>query len=99
MPMRIIIAAPPKAGNSWLKCLLADLYDLAWLRADETPMGTELSTLESWVRAGKFPDNSVFHAHYEYSEPFCQLVASIPAQIVTILRDPYDQFVSRYFFT
>ena len=28
--MRIVIAAPPKAGNSWLKCLLAAVYDLGW---------------------------------------------------------------------
>ena len=96
--MRIVIAAPPKAGNSWVKCLLSDLYDLTWLTATEVPRGTGVSEFGAWANAGGFPENSIFHTHYDYSERFCELAATIPAHIVTVLRDPYDQFVSRYFF-
>ena len=28
--LRILVAGPPKAGNMWIKCLLAAIYDLRW---------------------------------------------------------------------
>jgi hypothetical protein len=96
--MRIIIVAPPKAGNSWVKCLLGELYDLRWLKPEEIPPGTDLAAFVAWATAGKFPDDTIFHTHYDYSEEFCRVAAAIPAQLVTVVRDPYDQFVSRYFF-
>ncbi len=96
--MRIVIAAPPKAGNSWLKCLLASIYDLAWLRGGDTPERAELAALRRWVERGGWPDRSIYHQHYDYSDELCDLVAAVPARVATIVRDPYDQFVSLYFF-
>jgi hypothetical protein len=97
--MRILIAAPPKAGNSWLKCLLAAIYDLEWLTAECVPHGTDAEEFRSWVEGGGFPDHAVFHHHYNYSESLCDVAEAHGIHIATILRDPYDIFVSRYFFT
>ena len=44
--MRIIIAAPPKAGSSWLGCLFAALYDLEWLR--DAPERGDPPSLAAW---------------------------------------------------
>ena len=96
--MRILIAAPPKAGNSWLKCLLGHMYGLTWLRGDETPATTEPDDYAAWVAAGKFPDGTIFHHHYDCSPAFCDAVEATPAHLVTIVRDPYDSFVSLYHF-
>ena len=96
--MRIVIAAPPKAGNSWLKCLFSEVYGLEWLLGTEIPERNDLAAFKAWVERGGFPDGSVYHQHYPYSREFCDLAAAIPAHIATIIRDPYDQFVSLYFF-
>ncbi|MFN8591502.1 MAG: sulfotransferase domain-containing protein [Thermomicrobiales bacterium] len=95
--MRIIIAGPPKAGNVWLKCILAHVYDLRPLGNRETPRRPQLHLLQEWVDAGKFPDNTLFHQHYDYSEDLANLIERVPAHAVTIIRDPYDGFVSSYF--
>lgn len=96
--MRILIVAPPKTGNSWLKCLFSSIYDLDWLTADRVPGGTKLSGFEEWLASGGFPDNAVFHHHYDYAPELVALAAAQSIHLATILRDPYDMFVSRYFF-
>jgi hypothetical protein len=57
-----------------------------------------VAAFRAWVEGGRFPDQSIFHQHYDYSEEFCDLAAAVPAVVTTIIRDPYDQFVSLYFF-
>ena len=96
--MRILIVAPPKTGNSWLKCLLSTAYGLDWLTADHVPGGTDHAGLAAWLAADGFPDNAVFHHHYDYSPELVRLAAANGVHLATILRDPYDMFVSRYFF-
>src|SRR5687768_8364773 len=96
--MRIVIAAPPKAGNSWLKCLLAAMYDLKWLNPEETPEHASLQAFADWAAAGSFPDNSVFHRHYDHSPEAMSAFAAAGASVVSIIRDPYDAFVSAYFY-
>jgi Sulfotransferase domain len=95
--MRILIASPPKTGNVWLKCLLGSIYDLEWLKGAEVPSRPELDLFEEWVEQGGFRDGTIFHQHYHYSDEFCSLVEAVPAHLVTIIRDPYDAFVSTYF--
>lgn len=95
--MRIIIAGPPKAGNVWLKCILGHIYDLRPLTNRETPKRPQLHLFQEWVAAGSFPDGTIFHQHYDYREELADLIESIPAHTVTIIRDPYDGFVSSYF--
>jgi hypothetical protein len=95
--VRIVIAGPPKTGNMWLKCLLGRIYGLRWLRAHETPEQPELAALTSWLAQRRFPDNSIFHQHYDFSPDVADAIDVAGAHIVTIVRDPYDAFVSTYY--
>lgn len=95
--MRIIIAGPPKAGNVWLKCLLGHIYDLRPLTNQETPQRPQAQLLRTWLEEEKFPDGTIFHQHYDYNDELADLVDAVPAHMVTIIRDPYDGFVSTYF--
>ena len=95
--MRIIIAGPPKAGNVWLKCILAHIYELRPLANRETPKRPQLHLFKEWVEGGNFVDGAVFHQHYDYSTELVDLIDAVPAHVVTIIRDPYDAFVSSYF--
>jgi hypothetical protein len=95
--VRIIIAGPPKAGNVWLKCLLGQIYGLRPLTRNETPQRPQLDLLKTWLEEANFPDGTIFHQHYDYKEELADLIEAVPAHIVTIIRDPYDGFVSSYF--
>jgi hypothetical protein len=95
--VRIMIAGPPKAGNVWLKCILGNIYELRPLTRQETPQRPQLHLLQEWLKASNFPDGTIFHQHYDYSEELVDLVEAVPAHTVTIIRDPYDAFVSSYF--
>lgn len=81
----------------WLKCLLGRAYGLRWLRPHETPRRAELASLRQWLHASSFPDNTIFHQHYDYSPEIVDLLQAVPSTIVTIVRDPYDAFVSTYY--
>jgi len=94
--MRIVIASSPKTGNKWLKCLLGSVYDLAMWFGDDTPE-TNPAKFAAWVAAGNFVDNTIFHQHCRYTSKLCDVVEAAPAHLVTIVRDPYDSFVSMYY--
>ncbi len=91
--MRIVVISSPKAGNVWLKCLLSRIYDLTWVPKEETP-ATKPEAVRAWVASGGFPDQSIFHQHVKFSPAYADALEATPAKIVTILRDPYDIFVS-----
>jgi Sulfotransferase domain len=95
--VRIIIAGPPKAGNVWLKCLLGTIYGLRPLSTQETPQRPQIELFQAWLDEGKFPDGTIFHQHYDYSDELADLIDAVPAHMATIIRDPYDGFVSSYF--
>jgi hypothetical protein len=95
--MRILIVSTPKSGNTWLKCLLSKSYDLAWLRPTDTPAEVDVDSFVDWTEGGGFPDGTIFHRHYEYDPRLAAAAKSLPAYLVTIVRDPYDVFVSAYF--
>jgi hypothetical protein len=95
--VRVIIAGPPKAGNVWLKCILAHIYGLRPLSNRETPQRPQLHLFQEWVAAGGFPDGTIFHQHYDYSPELVDLIEAVPAHVATIIRNPYDGFVSSYF--
>lgn len=92
--MRIIVAGPPKTGNVWLKYLLAEIYQLKVL---ENPPADE-NEFKRAIETGWFEDNSIFHQHFAPRPDFLNLAESTGAKLVTIIRNPYDTFVSLYFF-
>jgi hypothetical protein len=81
----------------WLKCLLGRAYGLRWLRRFETPERVDLEALTSWLAADRFPDDTIYHQHYDYSPEVADALDAVPAHLVTIIRDPYDAFVSTYY--
>lgn len=93
--MRIVITSPPKTGNRWLKCLLSRIYDLDVLHGKEKPP-TKPDAFQAWA-AEKFPDGTIFHQHCRYTSQLCDVIDGIPAHHVTIIRDPYDVFLSMYY--
>lgn len=94
--MRLVINGPPKQGHRWLKCLLADVYDLRILGGRQTP-GSRPRAIAEWIAAGGFRDNSIFHQHARYTPPLAEALETAPAHLLTVIRDPYDTFVSFYF--
>lgn len=93
--MRIVISSPPKMGNKWIKCLLSRTYDLKWVIGEDTP-STNIDEFIAYLDAGKFEDNTIFHQHCKYKPGLCDAIDRVPAHLVTIVRDPYDAFVSMY---
>jgi hypothetical protein len=93
--MRIVISSPPKMGNKWIKCLLSRVYDLQWVIGEDSP-DTNIERFELFVSEGRFPDNTIFHQHCKYKPKICDIIDETPAHLVTIVRDPYDAFVSMY---
>jgi hypothetical protein len=93
--MRIVVASAPKSGNNWIKCLLSRIYGLTWLSGEETP-ATKADAFTAWVERGGFPANSIYHQHGRFSKDLANAIEAAPARIVTIVRDPYDMFVSLY---
>lgn len=82
-------------GNKWLKCLLSRVYDLKWVIGDESP-NTNIEKFTRFVEEGRFPDNTIFHQHCKFKPAIVDVIDEIPAHAVTIVRDPYDAFVSMY---
>ena len=95
--MRILIAAPPKTGNMWMKCLLGTIYGLRWLKPPEQPAEASLAAFRSWAASDRFGEGTIYHQHYDYSEEICEIAETIPARLVTLVRNPYDAFVSSYY--
>jgi hypothetical protein len=81
----------------WLKCLLSRIYGLRWLRPFETPERVDADALQTWLRERRFPDGTIFHQHYDYAAEIADAFAAVSAHLVTIVRDPYDAFVSTYY--
>ncbi len=94
--MRIVVSSPPKSGNHWIKCLLGRIYELRWIGGSKKPTIHPDEFLE-WVAQGKFPDGTIFHQHCRFSKELCDVIDDVPAHHVTIVRDPYDVFVSLYY--
>ncbi len=91
--MRLIVASPPKTGNIWLKNLLIGAYDLK--QGDDQPLDTYEDFVE-FIKGDRFDDDTVIHLHPEPTDAYFELADSVGATTITILRNPYDVFVSLY---
>lgn len=95
--MKIVVSAPPKSGNHWIGCLLSTIYDLQWPTPGGHAATASPETLMAFSSSGGFPDGSMFHHHTRFNHRLCDVIDAIPAHHVTIVRDPYDVFVSMYY--
>lgn len=93
--MRIIVASPPRFGNHWVRCLLGRVYGLE-LRAGVSKPARSYQDFAADVEAGEFPDGTILHIHARYNRRLVAQFEELPAHLVTVVRDPYDAFVSYY---
>ncbi|MFM9105269.1 MAG: sulfotransferase domain-containing protein [Chloroflexota bacterium] len=91
--MRIVVASPPRAGNHWIKCLLASVYGLQQINGRNKPVGKRREVRREGAGLD-MPDAAIFHQHCVYSRDVVDAWSGLPAHVVTILRDPYDMFLS-----
>jgi hypothetical protein len=96
--MRIVVASPPKSGNHWIKCLLGEIYGLRQIGAKQKLRGGR-DAENRWEAVGEFPDGTIMHTHSRFSRKLADAIDRTPAHLVTIVRDPYDAFVSLYHWT
>jgi hypothetical protein len=92
--LRIIVAGPPKTGNVWIKCLLAEIYHLEIL---DKPPCTDVE-FSSAVKEGWFKDGAIFHQHLGPTPLLLETTSGLNCSLVTIIRNPYDTFISLYYF-
>jgi hypothetical protein len=92
--MKVVIAAPRKAGNAQLRCLLAAAYGLEAVGSRDTPDATDGAALAAWMR--ELPEGSIVHTGYAYSPELDALAAAHGVTFVAIVRHPYDLFVSNF---
>jgi hypothetical protein len=84
---RIFIAATEKTGNTWLKHLLAHIYDLP------TPY---ISQDFSEAEADSLGNRWVTHQHFLPEQPLLDWAAKTQTHLVTMIRHPADILVSLY---
>jgi hypothetical protein len=99
--VRIIVAGPPKTGNVWIEKILSHLYELEILDPPPIPDlrlydDGNFDALKSLVDSGVYKDNSIFHQHFWPDDELFRALKKISPHFVTIIRNPYDIFVSIY---
>ena len=81
---RVAIVSTPRVGSTWLRCLLAQLHDLAEYPAF-TPDALDWEAL---------PEKCIVHFHWHRLPPFTTLLAAQNFRVVTMARHPLDILIS-----
>ena len=86
-PLRLLVASTPKTGNTWVRELLACLYDLSFVGA-AWPFHPDQPALraERWIT----------QHHYFPTEDVLRWAADRRIVLVTTIRHPADVLVSMY---
>jgi hypothetical protein len=92
--MRIVLAGPPKTGNVWVENILALMYDLEVLQV----VPKDSTAFTAFCRDGQFADGAIFHQHFSPDDEFLAATSEAGVDIVTVIRNPYDTFVSVYYY-
>jgi hypothetical protein len=96
--MRILIAGQPKTGNVWARQLFSQLYQLNDLNESLRRVPENVPTFLDFVEQGGFSENSVFHSHLFPHPKLIHACECLDCHLITMLRNPYDAFVSFYFY-
>jgi hypothetical protein len=84
---RILIAATEKTGNTWLKLLLSQIYDLP------TPyIGQDFAEAEADALGNRW----VTHQHFLPERPLLTWAEATRTHLLTMIRHPADTLVSLY---
>lgn len=97
--MRILVVSPPRSGNHWIECLLGTIYGLTSVGGSKKPEATQPRVVQAWAQGGGFRDGWIMHMHCRFSPRLGDVIEAVPAHLVTVVRDPYDAFVSYYYWT
>jgi len=81
---RLAVVGTPRSGNTWLRVILAQLYDLAQY-AVHTPDALDWETL---------PGNCIVQLHWHRLPPFTTFLATQNFRVVTMARHPLDILIS-----
>jgi hypothetical protein len=81
---RLAVVGTSRSGNTWLRILLAQLYDLAQYAA-HTPDALDWETL---------PENCIVQLHWHRLPPFTTFLAAQNFRVVTMARHPLDILIS-----
>ncbi|MEP7071570.1 MAG: sulfotransferase domain-containing protein [Verrucomicrobiota bacterium] len=92
--LKILVVSTPKTGNTWLKYLLATIYDLPMV---DFPMP------EFWRdfdpdRYDKLGPRWIAHQHFPPRESFIRWAKEQGVILITTVRHPGDCLVSMYFY-
>lgn len=97
--MKVLIASQPKTGNVWIRNLLARLYGLDDLNerfGDAIP--GKAPDFVPWIREQGFPEGAILHEHLYPKPELLDFADEAGVRLVTMLRNPYEVFVSFYFY-
>src|SRR5207244_9200786 len=92
--VRVVVVGPAKTGNVWVQRILAHVYGLEVVQ----PPFHGVASLAEYAAADQFADDSTFIAHVAPRRSFFEALAGLDCQFVTVIRNPYDTFVSHYHF-
>ena len=85
--MKLLIASAPKTGNTWLRHLLAAIYELPMRH-----IGAEFNQSE----VDELGDSWISHQHYFPQSDLLQWAHEHDVTIFTVVRHPCDALVSLY---
>jgi hypothetical protein len=98
LSLRILVAGQPKTGNVWIRKILSELYALHDLNELPGQIPDTAPQLAKFVEEGRFLGNAIFQQHFWPNAQLLNICRNLDCSIVTILRNPYDAFVSFYHF-
>lgn len=82
--MKLLLISTPRSGNTWLRMMLADLYQLEQF-AEHTPDALDWNQL---------PARSIVQLHWERTPEFTAQLAEAGFEALTIARHPLDVLLS-----
>ncbi len=82
--MRIALLSSPRAGNTWLRSLIADLYSL-------DPIAAHSPGDIDW---GNLPERSIIQIHWHATTELLNLLEEQSIQALSICRHPLDILIS-----